>query len=216
MEVGRDNRGQLLVDIATHVKVLLISLSGGIKIISSALTEGPVILDSLNAGVSGRSIGEDASNLVLLCEKAKVALHCEVLVVGSETTQEIENREGLASLFLNRFKWKIDLECHLAVVDIAPVLHSLKNSSCIFNTACHLDYSCSWCLVWSNLNNSSQAVTRVKCIDGLIHLVKPFKLMSNEIVNLEFAKDDLVDKLGHILSALPSTERCSLPLTTGN
>jgi hypothetical protein len=125
MEVGSDELRKLLINVLEHVEILCVFLAGGVNIVSSAVSELPVILHSLDLGVSGRSVWENASNLVLLGINSEVALDGKVLMVGSQSTQEVKSGVGFAALFLDGLIREIDLEGHLAVVGSTPVLNSL-------------------------------------------------------------------------------------------
>ena len=109
-----------------HVKVLRVFGVGGIDIVASSLSELPIVLDSLDAGVTGRGVGEHASDLVLLSVLTEVTLDWEVFVVSSKTGKAVEDWVGLASLLLDSLVWEENLEVHGAVQRLAPVLDSLQ------------------------------------------------------------------------------------------
>jgi hypothetical protein len=60
----------------------------------------PIILNSLNAGVSGRGVRENAGNLVLLSILTEVALNWEVFMVSCKASEAVEDWVGIASLLL--------------------------------------------------------------------------------------------------------------------
>ena len=162
MEVLGHEVGQLFVYVAIHVEVVLVLLSRSVYIVACAESECPVLIDPLNGNISRGGVREDASDLVRLSIDAEVALNGEIFMVGLEAGEEVDDRVGLASLLLDSIVWQVDVEGHLTVVDLAPVLHSLERTAAVFNTANDLHLARWGLLEGRDLNHSSEAITGVQ------------------------------------------------------
>lgn len=68
MEIVTQDLGKFVIDIAVHVEVLLVLVSSRITVITSSVAPCPVLVDTLQSSVSGRSVREHNGNLVLLSE----------------------------------------------------------------------------------------------------------------------------------------------------
>jgi hypothetical protein len=126
MEVLSDDLRKLFINVGVHVEVLLVDFVRCVNIVSSAITESPVPLNTINGDISWGCIGENASDFMLLGEKTEMALNREVLMICAQPRKEVDGRVRSTSLFLDGLIWKIDVKSHLTVVHMTPVLHSFQ------------------------------------------------------------------------------------------
>lgn len=70
--------------------------------------------------------------------------------------------------------------------------------------------------IGSYLDNSSQTVSRVKYIDGLVDIIKCLESVGYERVDIQLSHHNFIYELWYIFSAFPSSKSCSFPLTTSN
>lgn len=113
--------------------------------------------------------------------------------------------------------WEENGERHLAVVDLAPMLHSLDIATKALHRGHHLDVIFrDHILECVDVDDTTQTRALVHGFNQVIDFVEAFKLMGDKFVERELTKEHLVHQLWHILTRLPSSEGGSFPDTASD
>mmetsp|Transcript_33205 Transcript_33205/g.50893 ORF Transcript_33205/g.50893 Transcript_33205/m.50893 type:complete len:392 (-) Transcript_33205:534-1709(-) len=207
-----DDLRQLLGHIVVHVEVLLPLISGGVHVEAGALADLPGVAQLGHLLPTRASVREDHCQVVLRSVFIYSSLGSGVLI-GTRQPREVEENSGrlLATLALSRHE---DGEGHVALVGLTPVGDPLKVATAhLVVGGLRESEFITLELIVADMNDSPQALSAVKGVDGLVYLLDALDLVSHVLIDLQLLPHDLLDKLRDLRPALPATESGSLPDT---
>ena len=182
MKVHLNDSWQLLSHICEHIEVLIPRFLRCITIMTGPISNEPISASVWNRliYVSRACIRHDHGDAAFLALLSVSHPHSWLLVSVLYSCEEVDNRVGLASLFLDLFLWKEDAECHRALIALTPVLDSLDEATLTLDSVNNSNFVRICCLwhVLIDVDNATKTLALVHSVHQIINLVKSVKGMS--------------------------------------
>jgi len=217
-EVSDESR-QFMLNVVVHSEVHFPICLSGIAVVTSTISVLPVsvFVSIIKVESTGRGVREDHGDAVLLGVLGESRLLDSVILVAGKSRQVVQLRVGLGVALLAYLVFrKVNVELHLASEHFTFMLDSLQDSTVELSRGNDFSNNSFLCGLFSNLEDTTEAVTTVKSVNEFLNFLKSSEVVSNEFVNGELTQHDFVDELGDILAGFPSTEGGTLPASSGD
>jgi hypothetical protein len=144
--------------------------------------------------ITGRSVGEDDSDAVLSGVLGKARFLSSIVLVASESRQEVELRVGFRVALLADLVFREeDVKFHSTSENLTLVFDRLEDSTMQFHAVSNFGCNCLILFVISNLKDSTEAFSTVESVNKALNVIQTIKVMSDKFVDRKFAKHDFVD-----------------------